>query len=69
MIRKSNRKYKVHVNDVPASYPIGYFPRGFHYQKDAIKAAETAVQRGATFVRVEYPDGAERDFRPVKEKK
>lgn len=45
-------------------YPAGYFPRKFYYLKEAKECAQTAVDRGATLARVEYPNGGELDFRP-----
>lgn len=58
--------YTVQVNDVPACYKTGWFPRKFKYEKDAINCAKTAVANGATMARVEYPNGAERDYRSTK---
>lgn len=61
-------KYTVQVN-VPRPtpekwlYPIGYFPRQFHYQKEAIACAKAALLCGATSTRVECPDGSELDYR------
>lgn len=55
--------YKVLANDVPKTYPPGYFPREYHYQKEAIAAAKMVVRRGASMARVECPDGSELDFR------
>lgn len=59
--------YTVRVNDVPAVYQSGYFPRKFKYKTEAVRCAETAVELGATFARVECEeDGTEIDVRPVK---
>lgn len=60
------RSYVVQVNDPPPEYPPGYFPRKFRYQKDAHQCAKLAVERGATMARVEYPNGGEYDYRPMK---
>lgn len=56
--------YVVRVNDPPAVYKPGYFPRAFHLKKEAELAAQMAIRRGASMARVECPDGAEIDFRP-----
>lgn len=58
------KTYKVLVNDVPANYACGYFPRSFHYKKEAIAAAKLAISHGASMARVECPGGGELDFRP-----
>ena len=59
-----NKVYTVQVNDVPALYPVGYFPRKFKYKEDAIACAKDAVKHGATMARVEFPDMGKLDFRP-----
>jgi hypothetical protein len=56
--------YNVLVNDPPSIYKPGWFPRKYRYRRDAEKAAQAAVDAGASFARVEFPDGAELDFRP-----
>jgi hypothetical protein len=33
-------------------YPVDYFPRGFHYQKDAIDCQIKAIQKGGRGVEV-----------------
>jgi len=58
--------YTVQVNDAPSIYPYGYFPRKYRYEKEAIAAAKSAVEKGATKARVEYPECGERDFYPTK---
>lgn len=47
-------------------YPTGYFPRKTYYLKDAKEIAQTAIKKGATMARIEYPEGGELDFRPQK---
>jgi hypothetical protein len=58
--------YEVKVNDIPSIYQRGYFPRKFHYKKDAIACAKEAIGNGASMARVECPNGAELNFRPEK---
>lgn len=61
------RTYTVLVNDAPAIYPRNFFPRKYRYKKEAIAAAQAAVDAGASFARVENDrDGVELDFRPHK---
>lgn len=61
--------YKVLVNDPPSVYPVGYFPRKYRYKNDAIQKAKDAIAAGASAARVEFPNGAELDFRPSEERK
>lgn len=63
------RYYLVLVNDVPAFYKPGHFPRKFRYKKDAVEAAKTAVANGASMARVECPGMGEIDFHPEKSRK
>ena len=60
--------YKVLVNrpNGMSDWPWAstYFPRSVRYLKDAKTLAKSAVEHGATMVRIEYPNGAELDFRP-----
>ena len=58
--------YTVQVNDPPACYKRGHFPRKFKLLKDAKLAAKGAVDAGASFARIEFPNGVEVDFRPTK---
>lgn len=60
------KMYTVQVNDVPAVYPARYFPRQYRYKKEAIAAAQNAVNAGASMARVECPNGGELDYRPEK---
>lgn len=55
--------YVVHVNNPPALYKPGYFPRSFKLKRDAIDCVLNAINCGASMGRVECPDGAELDFR------
>jgi hypothetical protein len=55
--------YVVRANDVPSQYQSNYFPRSFHYKKDAIACAKAVVVAGATMARIECPNGGELDFR------
>ena len=60
-------KYTVQVNgDVSHVYGAGFFPRKYHYKKDAIAVAKQAIRNGAAMARVECPNGGELDFRPEK---
>lgn len=56
--------YVVRVNDPPSIYRAGYFPRKFKYKREAINVAQEAIDLGASFARVECPNGGELDFRP-----
>ena len=56
--------YTVRVNDVPDVYPARYFPRKYRYLTQAKEAAQKAVDSGASAARIEYPNGAELDYRP-----
>lgn len=55
--------YQVYVNDIPSCYGAGYFPRKIKYLRDAKRVAREVLQEGASFVRIEYPDGRELDLR------
>lgn len=46
-------KWKVSVDKIVSPFPPGYFPRRFHYKKDAKERAEEAKRAGCTNVRVE----------------
>ena len=61
---KNHGYFVVHVNNAPAFYKPGHFPRKFGTKKGAIEAAEAAVAMGTSFARVEFPGGGELDFRP-----
>jgi len=45
-------------------WPLTYFPRKYKYLKEAKKAAQSAINHGSLLARIEYPNGAELDFRP-----
>lgn len=57
-------QYTVLVNDVPAHYKPGHFPRKFRRLAEAKLAAQEAVRLGASMARVECPNGGEIDYRP-----
>lgn len=67
MVKKN--EYTVLVNDVPACYKAGHFPRRFARKVDAVNAAREAVANGASMARVEFPGSGELDFRPEKTNK
>lgn len=56
--------YTVLVNDPPAIYKRGYFPRKVRHKAEAIALAKAAVAAGATMARVQFPKMGELDFRP-----
>lgn len=64
----ASSSYVVRVNDVPAIYKRGHFPRKFAHKAKAIMAAKEAIALGASMARVECPGGGELDFRPDKPK-
>lgn len=59
-----HKYYVVRVNDPPAIYKPGYFPREFGVKRHAIEAAQQAIRNGATLARVEFPNGGGIEFRP-----
>lgn len=65
----ASRSYVLRVNDPPALYRYGFFPRSFSYKKDAVAMAKLVIEQGASMARVECPGGGELDFRPEPKKK
>lgn len=65
---RKDKSYQVCVLDPPAMYARDYFPRSFHYKKEAIACAKLVVSQGASMARVECPNGGEIDFRPERKK-
>ena len=65
-MKRNQGYFVVRVNDPPACYKPGHFPRKFGTEKGAVAAAKEAVNAGASKARVDFPDMGELDFYPPK---